>query len=149
MKKELFILFSIVVLSLFIVGCAKEETQLANPAAVYCESQGGTLSYVEDEAGTRGICTLTDGTVCDEWAYYRGECPAEPADTETEPDTAQDDAEETQDMDGPETTGPVEESPAPIAVEETAETDPEPIEVDIITEMDNAFNNLRSYEYQL
>lgn len=51
------------------------NTQIANPASVYCEEQGGTLSIVDDEAGQRGICTLADGTVCDEWAYFRNECP--------------------------------------------------------------------------
>jgi len=52
------------------------ETQIANPASVFCEAHGGELKMVEDEAGVQGICVLADGKECDEWEYYRGECPA-------------------------------------------------------------------------
>ncbi len=49
---------------------------LANPASVYCEQQSGTLEMVTDASGAQsGICHLVDGTTCDEWAYFRGECP--------------------------------------------------------------------------
>jgi putative hemolysin len=49
---------------------------MANPASVFCESQGGTLDMRTDPVneGTVGICILKDGTECEEWAYYRGEC---------------------------------------------------------------------------
>jgi putative hemolysin len=39
---------------------------LANPASVYCEAQGGNT---DDES-----CTFADGTSCEQWAFYRGEC---------------------------------------------------------------------------
>jgi len=39
---------------------------LANPAAVYCEEQGGTL---RDE-----LCVLPDGTECGQWDYFYGRC---------------------------------------------------------------------------
>ena len=79
MKKIIFIILILI----FIVGCSEqmkesnEEQQLANPASVYCEEQGGTLRMEENEAGQYGVCTLPDGTECEEWAYYRGECPEE------------------------------------------------------------------------
>jgi putative hemolysin len=57
------------------VSASKENTQIANPASVYCKEQGGTLKIVEEEAGQRGICVLKDNTECDEWAYFRKECP--------------------------------------------------------------------------
>ena len=47
---------------------------LANPASVYCNEQGGSLELINDEDGSYGLCTLLDGTVCEEWAYFRGEC---------------------------------------------------------------------------
>ena len=50
------------------------NAQLANPASVYCQEQGGTFRINETPAGQQGLCTLKDGTVCDEWAYYRREC---------------------------------------------------------------------------
>ncbi|MFA4855374.1 MAG: DUF333 domain-containing protein [archaeon] len=52
------------------------NTELPNPASVYCEEQGGSLRIEDTEAGQVGICTLAGGTECEEWAYYRGECPA-------------------------------------------------------------------------
>jgi hypothetical protein len=45
---------------------------IANPASVYCEQQGGTLSIVEDAEGNQsGMCKLADGTEVEEWEYYR------------------------------------------------------------------------------
>ncbi len=69
--------------ALLLVGCSETPTandppQMANPASVKCIDDGGTLTMETDtDGGQRGICTLKDGTVCDEWAYFRGECPAQ------------------------------------------------------------------------
>ena len=52
-----------------------DETGLPNPASVYCKNNGGTLEIREDEQGNQnGVCIFADGSECDEWAYYRGEC---------------------------------------------------------------------------
>ena len=53
----------------------EEQTQIANPASVNCIEKGGTLKIMDGEGGQYGICTLPDGTECEEWAYFRGECP--------------------------------------------------------------------------
>ena len=50
---------------------------LANPASVYCLEQGGTLDMREESAGTVGYCRFADGSECEEWAFFRGECPAD------------------------------------------------------------------------
>ena len=52
----------------------REPTQLPNPAAVYCLEQNGTLEIRENEMGQYGVCIFSDGSECDEWAFYRGEC---------------------------------------------------------------------------
>jgi putative hemolysin len=80
MKKELIIL----VLVIFLInGCVKQATeekpegqaQIANPASVYCEEQGGTLEIRTAADGSQsGYCIFNDGTECEEWAYFRGEC---------------------------------------------------------------------------
>jgi putative hemolysin len=44
---------------------------MANPASVYCEERGGSLKL----EGSVGMCELPDGEFCEEWAYFRGECP--------------------------------------------------------------------------
>lgn len=95
MKKILLVL-SLLVL---IVGCTQKvveetpeeqpETQIANPASVYCEEQGGTLEIRTAADGSQsGYCKLKDGTECEEWAYFRGECPVkeEPSQVEETPE---------------------------------------------------------------
>ncbi|MDH4078109.1 MAG: DUF333 domain-containing protein [Acidimicrobiia bacterium] len=45
---------------------------LANPASVYCVSQGGEVVIVTAaDGGQQGLCRLPDGTEIDEWEYYR------------------------------------------------------------------------------
>jgi putative hemolysin len=51
------------------------EANMPNPASVYCEEKGGTVELRQDASGgVAGICVFADGSECDEWAYYRGEC---------------------------------------------------------------------------
>jgi len=50
----------------------QEET--SNPASVFCEKNGGTLEIVPDEWWSRWKCNFDDGSFCEEWAYYHGEC---------------------------------------------------------------------------
>jgi putative hemolysin len=48
---------------------------LANPASVFCQEQGFRLELRTDATGSRsGVCHFPDGSQCDEWAYFRGEC---------------------------------------------------------------------------
>ena len=47
---------------------------LPNPASVHCEEQGGTLEIRTESGGEAGYCIFPDGSECEEWAYYRGEC---------------------------------------------------------------------------
>ncbi len=48
---------------------------LPNPASVYCEEQGYTVEIrTAEDGGEYGVCIFSDGSECDEWAFYRGEC---------------------------------------------------------------------------
>ncbi len=48
---------------------------IANPASVYCEQHGGKLEMrLDSQGGTAGFCKFSDGSECDEWAYFRGQC---------------------------------------------------------------------------
>ena len=95
-------LFLALALLIFISGCTEhiedsnEGQQLANPASVYCEEQGGTLRMEEDEAGQYGVCVLPDGIECEEWAYYRNECPEEDEDMQEELMTEKEEGEESE-----------------------------------------------------
>lgn len=52
-----------------------EQAEIANPASVYCEEHSGKLLLVTDEeGGVVGMCEFVDGSQCEEWAYFRGEC---------------------------------------------------------------------------
>jgi putative hemolysin len=60
------------------------QANMPNPASVYCEQQGGRLDIVTAADGSQsGVCVFPDGSQCDEWAYYRGEC--KPGDTQVKP----------------------------------------------------------------
>jgi len=53
----------------------RQNAQLANPASVYCQQQGGKLEIRTDANGGQiGYCLFADGKECEEWAYFRGEC---------------------------------------------------------------------------
>ena len=48
---------------------------LPNPASVFCEEQGGRLDLrTAPDGSVAGACVFPDGSECDEWAYFRGEC---------------------------------------------------------------------------
>jgi putative hemolysin len=48
---------------------------MPNPASVFCEEHGGKLEIRTAVDGSQsGACVFPDGSECDEWAYYRGEC---------------------------------------------------------------------------
>jgi putative hemolysin len=50
---------------------------LPNPASVFCEQQGNRLEIRTAPDGSQsGVCIFPDGSECDEWAFFRGECGA-------------------------------------------------------------------------
>ena len=72
-----------------LTACTAPQTQVApepaatdmpqagmpNPASVYCTQQGNKLEIRTAADGSQnGICIFPDGSTCDEWVYYRGEC---------------------------------------------------------------------------
>jgi len=77
--KSLIMLYLLVLL---ISGCTESiqkqtdhKSQIANPASVYCEEQGGTSEIRTNEDGSQtGFCIFSDGSECEEWEFYRGEC---------------------------------------------------------------------------
>ena len=73
-----------------VVPAATTAPGLANPASVYCADNGGTLDIRSDAAGNQtGVCVFPDGSECDEWAYFRGECaPGQAAVPTSEPEVA-------------------------------------------------------------
>lgn len=70
--------FALIGLSLVLAACTPKPTpvqNMPNPASVHCEQNGGKLEIRSDAAGNQaGVCVFPDGSECDEWAYFRGEC---------------------------------------------------------------------------
>jgi putative hemolysin len=51
------------------------QAGMPNPASVYCTQTGNKLEIRTAADGSQnGICVFPDGSTCDEWAYFRGEC---------------------------------------------------------------------------
>jgi putative hemolysin len=83
-----------ILLILMLTACAGSSAQsaatqtpppnLPNPAAVHCQEQGNKSEIRSASDGSQaGVCVFPDGSECDEWAYFRGECG--PADQNTPP----------------------------------------------------------------
>ena len=71
-------------------ACATDEAPeapaagVANPASVYCIEQGGRVEIRKlPDGGEVGYCVFPDGTECEEWAFFRGECKSK-----SRPDTS-------------------------------------------------------------
>jgi putative hemolysin len=51
------------------------QVNMPNPASVYCTQNGNKLEIRTAADGSQsGVCVFPNGSTCDEWAYYRGEC---------------------------------------------------------------------------
>ena len=82
-------IFTLIIILMALTACTAPQTQVApepaatdmpqagmpNPASVYCTQQGNKLEIRTAADGSQnGICIFPDGSTCDEWVYYRGEC---------------------------------------------------------------------------
>ena len=51
------------------------QVNMPNPASVYCTQHGNKLEiHTAADGSQSGVCVFSDGSTCDEWAYFRGEC---------------------------------------------------------------------------
>jgi len=82
-------IFTFIAILMTLTACTAPQTQVTpelaatdipqagmpNPASVYCTQNGNKLEIQTASDGSQnGICIFPDGSTCDEWAYYRGEC---------------------------------------------------------------------------
>ena len=87
--RTLWLVAMLTIASLTLAGCNKNDTpaepeetlneteETLSEAAEYCIAQGWTHQIVTSETAVFGECTLADGTVCEEWDFFEGRCPAE------------------------------------------------------------------------
>ena len=93
MKRKLFLILFMLIGVLLSASCSGEQisptsqSDMPNPAAVYCEQQGYSLEIITAADGSQqGVCVFPDGSECDEWAYFRDEC--KPGDSLADPEAA-------------------------------------------------------------
>ncbi len=82
-------IFAFIIILLALTACTAHQTRTApdtaattmpqagmpNPASVYCTQEGNKLEIRTAADGSQnGICVFPDGSTCDEWAHFRGEC---------------------------------------------------------------------------
>ena len=78
MKQILIVILMLTTLAV-IAACAPPpppvaEPNLPNPASVHCADQGGKLEIRDEAGGQVGYCLFDDGSECEEWAFFKGEC---------------------------------------------------------------------------
>jgi putative hemolysin len=81
MKSHKFLIVATVIVISALTACKSSELvptsepQIANPASVYCKENGNRHEIQTAPDGSQsGVCIFADGSTCDEWAYFRGEC---------------------------------------------------------------------------
>jgi len=82
---------SLLLLAIFVGACSSPQNPpqptaaptaapssgIANPASVNCEKVGGKTSIQTRADGAQyGICVFAGNKQCEEWALFRGDCPA-------------------------------------------------------------------------
>jgi uncharacterized protein len=77
--KKPFALASLLLLIVAFPACGSSTPDgctgcMPNPASVNCMEKGGSLEIRTEAAGQYGVCRFYNGSECDEWALYRGEC---------------------------------------------------------------------------
>ena len=61
--------------TLVTTGTDIPPVNMPNPASVYCEQNGNKLEIkMASDGSQNGICVFPDGSECDEWTYFRGDC---------------------------------------------------------------------------
>ena len=53
-----------------VIDSGQVNLEITNPASTNCINSGGRLELKDSV----GICHFEDGSMCEEWAYFRGDC---------------------------------------------------------------------------
>ncbi len=77
MKKIIMALLVMSLISMFLIGCqdtTEEVVGTPNPASTNCVDEGGEVEIKDGEGGQYGLCNFDDGSVCEEWDLFNGDC---------------------------------------------------------------------------
>src|SRR4030067_1173657 len=68
-------IYTFVIILMALTACTAPQANMPNHAWVYCKEQGNKHEIrMAADGSQNGICVFPDGSECDEWAYFRGEC---------------------------------------------------------------------------
>ena len=81
---------------ILVTACGPEPTAaptepaigMPNPASKFCVDQGYEIEIRDEAGGQVGYCLFPDGSECEEWAFYRGECAPGSAEARDTPQPA-------------------------------------------------------------
>jgi putative hemolysin len=73
MKRTMLVVLLLAVLAIGACG-SQPKPDMENPASKYCADQGHKWESRTEAGGEVGYCLFDDGSECEEWAYYRGQC---------------------------------------------------------------------------
>jgi len=87
-KRKISMIASIAIIIMLAAGCISSEYEenvdeenglagMANPASVYAERMGYESEMRENENGQYSVVMFPDGSECEEWTFFRGECAKE------------------------------------------------------------------------
>ncbi|MBN9085291.1 MAG: DUF333 domain-containing protein [Reyranella sp.] len=65
--------------AIWLASCTRAwaQAQFANPASQRCVASGGSLQIEQrPDGGQLGVRVFADNRQCEEWALFRGQCPA-------------------------------------------------------------------------
>ena len=76
--KQSLLLFCTLTVLFILSSCTVQNSnsQIANPASKKCVEDGYQIDIRTNTDGSQtGYCILSDLIECEEWQYYKGECP--------------------------------------------------------------------------
>jgi putative hemolysin len=62
-------------ISLISLDNTGSKVMVANPASQNCINKGGRLEIRKNKIGEYGVCLFEDNRQCEEWTFFRGQCP--------------------------------------------------------------------------
>lgn len=78
--KQILIVILILTVQAVVAACTvqappqTEAPDMANPASEHCVDEEGRLEIRDTSGGQVGYCIFPDGSECEEWAFFKGEC---------------------------------------------------------------------------
>lgn len=75
--KNIIIIILLILLTIYLISTFNQNknTEIANPASQKCIQDGHELNIKTNTDGSQtGYCIFENGSECEEWKYFRGEC---------------------------------------------------------------------------